>query len=532
MSNKEDSNKLNVTTRSSVEPTSATNTNPTDKEERNITATTATSGTTKDPSATTADTSSQLSYRSGERILCFHGPLLYEAKVLKAEYWNGSDPETPEVGPHYFVHYKGWKQTWDEWVDQSRTLKWNEENLAKQKLLKQNALAAQASAKKKAQMAAASGGGGGGGSGSGSGGVSSNKSRNRQSSVGPSVAGGDTDSVDGSAGGARNRKRSNFQSAETASNADKNAASTVIDDRGDSSLLIKRPEIKVPIPNSLKVVLVNDWEYITKDKLLVPLPRSPTVNDVLEMYRKEYTTSSMSKESSSGASKKSRKDADIAEEVLEGIKLYFDKALGNLLLYRFERYQYQKMLQEYSGKNMSDIYGAEHLLRLFVQMPTLISQAKMDDDAIALLKEYINDLMNTCRALIATTTSSSSTATPPPPPHCPPPLPAPPPPSSSSALIAAHQHPHCHCCRALHHHNQYPHHCPHCPPQLPAVPSSPTITSTATPSSLHPPPPQPPPSSSVLPTTTSAHHFPQLSSSSCTPPITSSTITIEPSHQL
>ncbi|KAJ2303608.1 Esa1p-associated factor, partial [Coemansia sp. RSA 2704] len=47
-----------------------------------------------------------------------------------------------EPGPHYFVHYKGWKQTWDEWVDESRALKFTEENLAKQKALWQAALQA------------------------------------------------------------------------------------------------------------------------------------------------------------------------------------------------------------------------------------------------------------------------------------------------------------------------------------------------------------------------------------------------------
>ena len=29
---------------------------------------------------------------------------------------------------------------------------------------------------------------------------------------------------------------------------------------------LRRPEIRVPIPDSLKVMLVDDWEYITKDQ--------------------------------------------------------------------------------------------------------------------------------------------------------------------------------------------------------------------------------------------------------------------------
>ena len=47
----------------------------------------------------------------GERVLCYHGPLIYEAKVLKTDTWDESNTQTGIVGPHYYVHYKGWKQT-------------------------------------------------------------------------------------------------------------------------------------------------------------------------------------------------------------------------------------------------------------------------------------------------------------------------------------------------------------------------------------------------------------------------------------
>lgn len=50
-------------------------------------------------------------FSPNERVLCYHGPLVYEAKVLKMEHWDESNTKTGAVGPHYFVHYKGWKQT-------------------------------------------------------------------------------------------------------------------------------------------------------------------------------------------------------------------------------------------------------------------------------------------------------------------------------------------------------------------------------------------------------------------------------------
>src|SRR5271170_2364535 len=62
-------------------------------------------------------------------------------------------------------------------------------------------------------------------------------------------------------------------------------------------------------------------------------------------------------------------EADIFEEVLSGIKIYFDRCLGNILLYRFERQQYVDVRRSNDGKEMSEIYGAEHLLRLFGTCP-------------------------------------------------------------------------------------------------------------------------------------------------------------------
>lgn len=77
-----------------------------------------------------------------EKILCFHVGLLYEAKVLKAEKWTGDDNLTKAVGPHYFVHYMGWRARWDEWVPESRMLKLNEDNIQKQKALAESVKAA------------------------------------------------------------------------------------------------------------------------------------------------------------------------------------------------------------------------------------------------------------------------------------------------------------------------------------------------------------------------------------------------------
>ncbi|XP_017845225.1 nuA4 complex subunit EAF3 homolog isoform X2 [Drosophila busckii] len=66
-------------------------------------------------------------FTDGERVLCFHGPLIYEAKVLKTK---------TEITPvEYYIHYAGWSKNWDEWVPENRVLKYNDENIKRQKEL-------------------------------------------------------------------------------------------------------------------------------------------------------------------------------------------------------------------------------------------------------------------------------------------------------------------------------------------------------------------------------------------------------------
>lgn len=60
-------------------------------------------------------------YSKDEKVLCFHHEMLYEAKILEVQ--QGDDSMF-----QYKIHYKGWKNTWDDWVPQDRIRKFNDEN--------------------------------------------------------------------------------------------------------------------------------------------------------------------------------------------------------------------------------------------------------------------------------------------------------------------------------------------------------------------------------------------------------------------
>lgn len=98
-----------------------------------------------------------------------------------------------------------------------------------------------------------------------------------------------------------------------------------IDDRLQEESFHNRPSIKLVIPDLLKGLLVDDWENVTKSGQYVQLPHEKaTVQKILEDYlavekpNREVGSTQM----------------DILEETIDGLREYFDKALGRILLYR------------------------------------------------------------------------------------------------------------------------------------------------------------------------------------------------------
>lgn len=120
--------------------------------------------------------------------------------------------------------------------------------------------------------------------------------------------------------------------------------------------------VRIYMPDRLKSLLVDDWENITKNLQLVQLPAKKPAAVILDEYFASATSTGH----------RNSTEKDILEEVVQGLKEYFNKSLGRLLLYRFEREQFydistqvEQATSDLAGKSLADIYGGEHLLRLF-----------------------------------------------------------------------------------------------------------------------------------------------------------------------
>ncbi|KAL2835175.1 MRG-domain-containing protein [Aspergillus cavernicola] len=280
----------------------------------------------------------QTTYQKDERVLCFHHEILYEAKILDLRHTDPDDRKSPY---EYLVHYKGWKNTWDDWVPQDRLRKFSEENRELATTLRREAEAALRQKSTKTPVKKRGG----------SDRSSARGSEERQTSV---------------PGRGTKRARDN-------------------DVEKDESFYT-RPSVRIVMPDSLKSLLVDDWENVTKNQQVVALPAKISVNQILDNYLKEE------KPKRTGTA-----DSDVLEEVIMGVREYFDKSLDKILLYRFEREQYRVLRKKWesesgeaTSKGPLDIYGAEHLTRLFATMPELIAQTNMDLQSTNRLREELS----------------------------------------------------------------------------------------------------------------------------------------------
>ena len=138
---------------------------------------------------------------------------------------------------------------------------------------------------------------------------------------------------------------------------------------------------KISIPSNLKVHLVDEWDYLTQNpKKLLKLPREIHIQSIIEEFLEQKIK------------KADREQYKRYQELFSGLRNYFDRALPKILLYRQERHQWDQIKK--LNLPPCQIYGSEHLLRLYVQFPKLLSQVSLQSSELNQMQAKLVELLN------------------------------------------------------------------------------------------------------------------------------------------
>ncbi|XP_051846994.1 mortality factor 4-like protein 1 [Antechinus flavipes] len=365
-------------------------------------------------------------FQEGERVLCFHGPLLYEARCVRVA--------AEERAPIYLIHYMGWNKKWDEWVSESRILEYSPANVRRQRELQKVQAQAQANAKgrgavgggRKAATPEKKAGGSqrkAAGSQRKAAGPERKATRSEKKAViverkaavsekkavaserkavvagrkapsqGRRAAVTEKAAVPERRGSGTARKVARAKEAEqpvsSQGGGSPRAGPATLPPRAKRSrtrreAAASKAEVKVQIPEELKPWLVEDWDLVTKQKKLFLLPARHSVDSILQEY---------------AGLDKWRCRAGVpapaltVDDAVAGIKDYFNVLLGTQLLYDFERPQFAHVQAAHPEAPLSRVYGAPHLLRLFVPLGAVLACAPLEPPSRTLLMGYLHDFL-------------------------------------------------------------------------------------------------------------------------------------------
>ncbi|XP_060517612.1 male-specific lethal 3 homolog isoform X2 [Cylas formicarius] len=251
---------------------------------------------------------------TGERVLCYEpdptkAKVLYDSKVLDVVI--RKDQAGKKI-VEYLIHFQGWNSSWDRCVGEDHVLKDTPENRQLQKDLAEKAqlqLGAYLYRKER-------------------------KKRNRK------ISDRATFSEEGSSD---SQARIDGDNCEMTSSSDEHSS-------------IEDEAVEIELTPELREVIEIDYSFIKKKHKLLKLPAEPNIVTILETYYKHYATSQICGLNEKPSSRYKyyshnqncrpkhedvQRNLAICREVMDGLRLYFDFTVNDLLLYGIERGQIQ-----------------------------------------------------------------------------------------------------------------------------------------------------------------------------------------------
>lgn len=142
-----------------------------------------------------------------------------------------------------------------------------------------------------------------------------------------------------------------------------------------------RAEMHFTLPLSLKQRVVAEWESIVDREIVPSITRKNREKTISAIINKEFLKD---------------KSLDISQSdelVMEALLLYFDEAVGSILLYDVERAQFEEVSEKKpESKRFCDLCGIEYLLRLFVRLPTLVAHTRLSLESAVLWRAAMDKL--------------------------------------------------------------------------------------------------------------------------------------------
>ncbi|KAK9508835.1 hypothetical protein O3M35_006296 [Rhynocoris fuscipes] len=154
--------------------------------------------------------------------------------------------------------------------------------------------------------------------------------------------------------------------------------------RTDIDCVKDSKQIKIQIPDKLKLILINDCKLVIINNKLLRIPNAITAEMIIDEYaRNRYLNNDIHAE---------KLEMITTYDFTNSIKYYFNLLLKSQLLYKSEFDQFTNLLKDTDIEPVS-VYGAVHLLRLFVRIGSPLAYLRIDDLYLNYIKLYVKDFL-------------------------------------------------------------------------------------------------------------------------------------------